>query len=335
MTQIKNEILTKDNDINILALFHFFLDERKKITLIILISFLIGILYAFIATPWYEATVKILPPNNGSPALNQYSGIASIFGINLGTLNDNRQDLYPEIIKSNFILSRVLNHKFRTQAFSKPVTLFEFWQTEFDSSRSNFKHILYEKKKRILKNEYISCRIDKATNILYLTTIVPRDPILAAELANFIVEQLDYFNKYLRKYKAREQRQFIEKGVKDTEKNLKISQENLKKFREANRNISFSPEKQLELESIQTELEVQKAIYIELKKQLEIAKIEEIKETETLDILESAEVPIKRKKPKRFIIILVTTLSGIIISLIIFTIFYLIKYKNISISIAS
>ena len=183
-------------------------------------------------------------------------------------------------IKSNFILDRVLENKFVTKSFTRPVTLFEFWGIEIDSSEENWKYRLYEESKHTLRQTYISSSIIRDTKLLKLKVTVPKDPILAAELANYIVEQLDYYNKYLRKYKATDQRKFIEKSIEETKEKLQLAQNRLKNFEEQNKGI-MSPETKLRLDRLKTEVDVQKNVYIELKRQLEVTKIEEIKETET------------------------------------------------------
>jgi uncharacterized protein involved in exopolysaccharide biosynthesis len=187
---------------------------------------------------------------------------------------------------------------------------------EIDSTEYNWKNKLYEKAKTILKDNYISSTINNETNILVLTVNVPNDPLLAANMANFIIDQLDIYNKTYRKNKAKEQIDFIETSLDKANSELNNAQENLKLFKENNKIIDSSPAKQLEFEKLKTEAEVQKVIYIELKKQLEIAKIEEIKETETLNILEEASVPFKKTKPNRMQIIFLFFFIGLFISLV-------------------
>jgi uncharacterized protein involved in exopolysaccharide biosynthesis len=139
--------------------------------------------------------------------------------------------------------------------------------------------------------------------------------MLASEMANFIITQIDIYNKYFRKNKARDQSDFISKGLAEAQENMDNSMQALQTFMEKNKNTG-SPEKKLLLERLQTEMEVQKSIYLELRKQLEIAKIEEIKETETLDILEYAQIPVFKIKPKRILIVLFSMITGFLLSLI-------------------
>jgi uncharacterized protein involved in exopolysaccharide biosynthesis len=117
----------------------------------------------------------------------------------------------------------------------------------------------------------------------------------------------------MRKYKTKDQLKFIKSGIIEAKEKLEIVQEKLKDFREQNRGLN-SPEKELELERLQTNIEVKKSVFVELSKQLEVTKIEEIKETKTLNIIEEANVQYKKVKPKRFILVILFILLGVFLS---------------------
>jgi len=302
-------------EVDLLFFIHLIKINWKRVGTITGIITLLGTLYALFATPWYASEIKILPATNSQGIFfQQYANIAAMAGISLPNLNNN-QEVYREIIYSNFILDKILSHCFKTEKFKKPVTLFEFWNTKIDSSEENWRIKLYEKAKNKLRKNYIHYSVNKKNNVGTLKVTVPEDPVLAAELANFIINQLDLYNKRYRKYKATEQRNFIENSLKETKTNLHIAEEKLRVFREKNKDIS-SPEKQLQFQRLQTEVEVQRTLYIELRKQLEIAKIEEIKEIETIDIIEPATIQMFKVKPKRVLIILTTIILGFFSSII-------------------
>ena len=61
-------------------------------------------------------------------------------------------------------------------------------------------------------------------------------------------------------------------------KDLESAQEDLKEFRERNRQVQYSPALLLEEERLTTEMDVKKEIFSTLKQQFELAKIEEVEE---------------------------------------------------------
>ena len=308
-------MIEASEQIDVINLFAVIWRGRLKIIYITGAIMILAFLYAIISSSWYQASVKIMPTSSTKSSIfNQVAGLnISDLGI-VPKYSEDRQLLYPEIVRSDFILDRVLKHQFRLEG-DKRVTLFEFWGIAVDSSQKEEKHRLFEEAKKDLREDYIEVQIDNETGIIIISLNVPRNPVLAAELANYITTQLEIYNKQFRRYKATDQRNFIENSIKETKIDLEVAEEALKIFHEENKDLS-SPDTQLQYQRLLTEVEVQKSIYVELRKQLELAKIEEVKETETLDILQSAVVPIEKYKPRRLLIILSSFFFGIFVSII-------------------
>jgi uncharacterized protein involved in exopolysaccharide biosynthesis len=65
------------------------------------------------------------------------------------------------------------------------------------------------------------------------------------------------------------------------------------------------------------DLKVQEAIFEQLTKQFETAKINEAKESSPVQVIDEAVAPMKKSKPKRSLIVLMATFSAFILSLII------------------
>lgn len=64
------------------------------------------------------------------------------------------------------------------------------------------------------------------------------------------------------------------------------------------------------------ELKIQEAVFEQLTKQYEVAKINENKDSSTLQILDEAVAPSKKSKPKRSLIVLLSTFSAFLISIV-------------------
>jgi len=65
------------------------------------------------------------------------------------------------------------------------------------------------------------------------------------------------------------------------------------------------------------ELKIQEAIFEQLSKQYEVAKLNEAKDTSSLQVLDEAVVPLTNSKPKRRLIVLLSTVTAFSVSLII------------------
>ena len=87
-------------------------------------------------------------------------------------------------------------------------------------------------------------------------------------------------------------------------------EEVLKVFRERNRSIMESSQLQLELERLMRDVEIQTQIYITLQQQYELARIEEVKETPFVVVLDEGKPAVKKDKPKRILIIVFSMFFG-------------------------
>ena len=111
--------------------------------------------------------------------------------------------------------------------------------------------------------------------------------------------------------KASETRQFIEERIIDTEKELETAEENLKNFMDRNRRMENSPALQLEKERLAREVTVLTGVFTTLKQQYETTKIEEVKKSDYVVVMDSPEVPLMRSAPKKKQSVIIAGLLGI------------------------
>jgi uncharacterized protein involved in exopolysaccharide biosynthesis len=165
---------------------------------------------------------------------------------------------------------------------------------------------------------------DKKTSMVDIDVYIPKSRFLAAEVANYLAEQVGYYNRFVRTTQAKEQLTFIEKRMDDISGELSLSETRLKEFREKNRDISGSPGLQLEQSRLMRTVEIDQAVYIELKKNYEIVKLEVVKTTPVINILQQAYPPFKKYKPSRLLMLIIALF--VTVSLLI-AYFYILSQK--------
>ncbi|MGB6032965.1 MAG: GNVR domain-containing protein, partial [Bacteroidota bacterium] len=137
-------------------------------------------------------------------------------------------------------------------------------------------------------------------------TLEMREPQLAADVLNMLVQEVDRFIREERTTSASEQVKWISERLAEVEEELRAAEDSLTDFRERNRRVIDSPELLLQQARLQREVTVKSTIFIELKKQRELAEIEEIKNVSIVNVLDKARAPVKKVRPKR------ATNSGIV-----------------------
>ena len=101
-----------------------------------------------------------------------------------------------------------------------------------------------------------------------------------------------------------------------SELDLIASENKLTNFRKKHPMSLDTPELQLQRLRLIREVEVNQEVFITLRNQLEIAKIEESKERLFINILDIAEPSIKKTHPKIFLLLVIFFFVGLLLSIL-------------------
>jgi uncharacterized protein involved in exopolysaccharide biosynthesis len=80
--------------------------------------------------------------------------------------------------------------------------------------------------------------------------------------------------------------------------------------------LSQVPDLGMELVRLLREVKIQETVFELLTQQYELAKVNEVKDMQTIQILDSAKVPDKKAKPKRMLIVFTTAVLSFLIALL-------------------
>ena len=121
-------------------------------------------------------------------------------------------------------------------------------------------------------------------------------------------------NRFFKTQTTNEKVNFIEERINSVKIDLDISEKKLKEFNEKNRQIS-SPALELAQERLSRDLDVQRGIYLTLKQQLELAKIEQIQEVSIVQILDRPVIPLAPSNKNTFLAVILSFILGICFSI--------------------
>jgi len=154
---------------------------------------------------------------------------------------------------------------------------------------------------------------DIRTNVVTLT-LTARDPYLAAAVANRFVEAVNEFNTRIRRSQAGRRRLFVEQQTDSAARELRVAEDRLKIFYEQNRLWNQSPALQYRLGQLQRQVDIEKEVYLTLRRNLETARIDEVNDLPLISVIDLA-VPSREREPRRAVIVLATLLVGMLLSL--------------------
>ena len=267
--------------------------NRKRIfSLSFILALLTLAVNFFLLPPYFEATATLLPEarGNGLSAMAGLTDVTQLANLEIG-LNDIAR-LYPFIATSETVLRPVIMKEYRSTRLEREVNLIEYFEVEDVNPETEFEEAL--KQVRGLT----TAAYDAKSGIVTVS-VEMKEPELAAEVANGIVAEMDKFMRFKKTSSASEQLKWINARLVEVQQDLRAAEENLRVFRETNRRVADSPQLLLELDRLAREVQVRSTMYIELKKQAELAKIEELKNMTIVNVLDPARAPVKKSRPRR------------------------------------
>jgi len=331
MNEDKIQII-KDDEIDLRALFQVLWNDRKRIIQITAVITLMGVLYALLATPLYKSTITMYPSDQkGGGQLNQLQGMASTFGFDMG--DGETSFNIPDVVNSRHLKTELIYHEWNSEEFEIPVNLIHYWGID-DTTSTGISLNPMNWMKALLSSDAvgyvdrkfkwevgalnildgrISVKEDK-TGLISIDVLM-EEPNMAAELANAMYQVIVDFNVEIHTRKARLNREFIQGRQMDVKEQLTEAEDVLKVFRERNRSIIESPQLQLEVECLIRKVTIKTQVYITLQQQYEMARIEEVKATPSVIILDEAQLAINKEQPKRKLMVITAMFLGSMVAL--------------------
>jgi uncharacterized protein involved in exopolysaccharide biosynthesis len=260
-----------------------------------------ALLLSFLFPRYYKSTATLLPEadKNKLSGLGDFSGLASLAGVNVG--GSDLAKLYPTIVQSETILRTVIEKKYLYEGHPDSVNLITVLDIDKETHEEDMKAAVKE------VTDLMTVSFESKTNVVHLSLEMP-DRHLSADVLNAVIAELDTYMREKRKTNASEQRKWISVRITEVEGELKAAEDTLKNFREKNRRVVDSPQLLLEQERLMRDVQVKATVYVELKKQVELARIDEIKNIPIVNVLDPALPPVKKERPKRLVITLATFL---------------------------
>ncbi|MGO9481893.1 MAG: Wzz/FepE/Etk N-terminal domain-containing protein [Candidatus Kryptoniota bacterium] len=289
--------------------------HRKKFVYFNVAVLLIAlVVLLFLVKPYYVSTVTILPDyGSKETSLSQLSSLASLAGVSVGQATPTA--VYQNLLTSEAVLSPVIYAKYKTEEFPDSVNLIQYFKVKPDNNLPSDlqKRDMFLKEFQSLTKAQITIDMDRTTNIITVSAKMP-EAGLSADVVNNIVGSLDSYIRTKRKSFAVDQLDYIDKRLAQVQDSLNQAENRLKDFREQNRMVVQSPELMLEQSRLTRNVEILDAVYLELSKQYELAKIDEIKDTPIVNVRDYAKDPIVKAGPHRLTTLIVILFLSAIVS---------------------
>ncbi len=309
---------------------------RKIIVLFTALIFVLVVVFTFFMQPVFEAKVTLLPaPSGGNSDYKSIGNLAASFGFSV-PMSDNSSDLYKDILTSRYFLGGFAHDTIPTLEYPQGRNIKDIFEIT-TSNKDSLEMVVFNK--LVGKIKY------KEEGALEVLTVTSFDPLFSSALANLLIERLKLYNDEKRVLKIKRHRQFIEGRIKTIERELKDARDKLTTFRKKNMRIDITHAPHLldKQQWLLQEVNTKQQVYLMLKKEYEVARIEEEKEKPYMQVLDKAVPPSPIYKPNKKLVVIAVTFMAFFVSILLsFIIEFLLnndfipnRYKNYLLSLNS
>jgi uncharacterized protein involved in exopolysaccharide biosynthesis len=168
--------------------------------------------------------------------------------------------------------------------------------------------------------------IDKLREDLTATTVAKtgvvrlevtlRNAALAAQVNQRLLDLLNDFNLRSRQTQAGQERRFVERRLEEVRADLRAAEDRLAAFMRQNREYTTSPELRFQYDRLSREVSIQQQLFVTLAQSYEQAKIDEVRDTPVISVVEQPEVP--ARPDRRFLALktIVALVAGALVGLL-------------------
>ncbi len=335
---MENELI-KEDEIDLLQLFHKVWAGRKLILLVTIVFLILGILVALFSAKEYTATTIMVPQTSDNKSGGGLGNLAALAGVNLGGASETLPlTTYEKIIQSVPFKKRLVQTPLSFQDIPKKVTYEDYCKNYTKPSLlgSLMSFLLpappaepavtigddsidittLSREERGILNSIdgkLSLKLNEKEGFITLSCVMP-EALPAAQMLQRAQQLLQETVTEFKLQKAREEYDFVSQRCNEAEKDFKAKQYAVAQFQDRNRDL-FSSLPQTRLQQMQTEYNLAFSVYTELAKQLETKRIKLKEDQPIFTIIEPVSVPNERSKPKRVMIVAIWTFVGLVIGI--------------------
>jgi uncharacterized protein involved in exopolysaccharide biosynthesis len=299
-------------DVSVFDLLTPLVRRRRLILVTTLGCALLTAIVVLILPPRYTALTTFVPEAPKESSLSSsLGGLATQFGLGTQIATPYSPDFMADVLRSRGIREAILATEFpdlRGGAGKANRPLLEILEVEGDTPARRLEAGLHA------LADATSMSLDRRTGVLSLRVTL-RDPDLAAQVANRMVEELNKFNVERRRSQSGEERIFTERRLVELQKELADAEDELVRFLQRNRQFSEFSVASVGARSRERQVQLKQEVLATMSRSNEEARINEVRDTPVLTVIDPAEPPAWKSFPKRTISVLVALVVGAVLGI--------------------
>lgn len=289
------QVLIAEDEISLIALVNALLRHWVALVAIPFAFLVLSVVSLVFSAPEFTASAVFMPQTSNSSA-SRLSGLAAQFGINVGgTGGGESLEFYSALPKSRALLQRAVESEYRVPGAGPDSSdlvgnLVKLYGVEGDTPDQRLRATL-----ALLKDK-VTVTSDESSGLVRISVAAPW-PALAVAIDRKLLDELNDFNLHRRQSQAGAERAFLEARLDEARHELDSAEGALAGFTDANRHYQESPMLSLRAARLQRRVDVQQQVYATLAQAYEQARIEQVRNTPVLTVIESPDGSAQQTAP--------------------------------------
>jgi uncharacterized protein involved in exopolysaccharide biosynthesis len=276
---------TPEEDVSFLGIANVLLRHRRLVVGWTLLVFTAVVGFTVFAPRTFTTRSSFMP--QARKQTGGLSGLAANLGVLLPTLDGGQSPaFYADLLESRSILGAVVDSSitYRTNGGEARVNLIDFYRSKGATP--------LRRRDAAIRSlaEDIEAGTVQRTGVVNLEVTMTQ-PGLALEVSRRLIDLVNQFNLRTRQSQAREERRFTETRLAEVRRDLRAAEDRLETFLQRNRDTRNSPQLMFQTDRLQRDVSMQQQLYTTLAEAYEQVKIEEVRDTPVITVVQHPELP--------------------------------------------
>lgn len=263
------------------------LDNWRLVLGLPLLAVVAVLLITWVSSSTYTSRTSFTPQAEKEQQAN-VSGLARQFGVDVPRQGGGASTpaFYAYLLETDQLLRATVESHFEAAGAleDSTATLAGFWAGT-DSLSEQEVEIAVDKLR-----ERTRVRIEPEIGLVHLA-VTMKNSSLAQTVAARMVDLVNQFNLETRRSQAAEEVEFLKQRVRVAREDLRVAEDSLRAFYEQNRQYQNSPTLQFEADRLERRVSLQQGVYTSLAQSLEDARIQEVRNTPVITVVQPSHVP--------------------------------------------
>lgn len=289
---VSQEVPANAEGASLLGVASFLTRYARFVGMTSLVCALVAALATLVVGPVYTAESRFVPQMSAG-STSRLAGLAAQFGIDVGAAaGQSPSELYASLARSREVLEDVATTPYAltgdTSARAPRMTLIDLYKLKNDDVEQLHLDAVELLQKRV------SVSTDIRTGVVTLQTTTPWRAVSEA-MNQHIIRLVTDFNQTRRQSQARAEREFLEARSREAQQQLRDAEARLAAFNDQNR-VRGSSQLVLEGSRLQRAVDLAQQVYMTLAQNYEQARIEEVRNTPVITVIDSPVGSAKRQR---------------------------------------